>query len=234
MQKFPENQELIDQINIISEECDSAFFDVIGAHNDVFSESIAEKAKNAINKLWDKILEFFNKTNRYIKEVLTGRVQGLNVELNKTSVVYYKKTEKIYELEFSAGDEFTVVDVEECLKILSGLVKDMNKPSDSFDTGKNGKNEYDGLNIDKDSNNDNAYVEIREKIIKKNVPISSLSGYVSKINRYYNKAINLVYDISVKVKRKAKNSNKSAYRDFVTAKNITNSILSMKNLIRVE
>lgn len=238
----------LNQISILSEDVNNIFSDhenylieygiMSGTYTDFEEGEMVEKIKNSLSKLWEKIMEFFTKTNRYIKEILHGRIQGLNCKLEKSSIIFYNKSSKMYELEFSPGDLFTCVDVEGALNLLTSLTKDIEKSSkqatnNSSNKDDKKKDEFKGLSVDKNSTG-NPYADIREKIIKEDVKISELSKYVNGINRYYNKAINVVYDVSLKAKKNAKTNNKEIYREFVSAKNITNSLLSVKNLIRLK
>lgn len=196
-----------------------------------FSEATLLDIKANGLKLWELLINFFKKVERYVKEKLLGHVHGLNLKLINTTdggkIEYYTKFNKFKELNFPRNATFKIVDVELAYNTLYGLLKQVDSNfNESSSTDYRVKNVNDSENI---------YKDIREKVILHNQPISQLNTYIYKINKFYQKSIDAVYDISKKAIKNAKNQpGKFTYKKYVTAKNVTNSILSINNLIRID
>ena len=223
------------------DECMSLGLDE-GALNELSVYDIKDKAKKA----WDAIVDFFKRAIQYIQKKIRGQMDNLSVEKGEENgekfIAFYAKARRIKKLNYDDNDKFNVVDVEEVYKNLSFIVVTLNnnalEGNDADDADKKLSKEYkDSTDLDrfkKEGISGEMWASIREDIFKKNVKVNEIDTYLTNINKYYQKAIDVIHKVGKSaIKRAKKTPNRTAYKLYLNAKHIASMSLNINSLIKI-
>lgn len=184
-------------------------------------------------------IEYYSKMQKFKTLEFDKSDKFRCVDVEAAYNIINKLTKDINNANFSEAKEYNdinSVNFSEAKKKVKGvgISKTKKDKKDNKSNNNNNKNDNSGFKK-QEFDIENAYVNVRETVIKEDQPSSSLGSYINGINRYYQRSIDAVSAVSQKCIRNAKSQpGKVSYRKFVTAKNVTNAILSINNLIKIQ
>lgn len=209
---------------------------------DNLSEFTLEDAKEKGKKAWEALKKFFKNVIEYIQKKVRKHLDYLSAELDTSKsdeyyVNFYNKgkASPIKKIKFEKSDKLKVVLVANAFANMVEANKSIDKKAKDY-TGEKGdifKNQTDKENdaFNNAIDNSNPRTALYDTI--KGSDTSELKKYIDDINKYYQKTIGLMYDISKKAVKNTKKNDKSLYKEYIKAKSIISSALNFNNLIKV-
>ena len=221
--------------------------------NELSVYDVKDKAKKA----WDAIVDFFKRAIQYIQKKIRGQMDNLSVEIEKENgeefIAFYAKARRIKKMNFEQSDKFTVIDVEEAHNRLLDILKQVDsnlesrlKESYSLDEAgyyRDAKNKKDlegsknnpGTD-DKEEGTGNIYRDFLHYVKLKDKTVENLkSDYIPKINKFYQKAIDMIHKVGKSaIKNAKKTPTRDKYKKYVAAKSLSAMCLNINTLIKIQ
>ena len=207
----------------------------IGSGERELNELSAYDVKDKLKKAWKAIVDFFKRVIIYIQKKIKGQVDNLSVEHDKDAreIVFYAKAKKVKKIEYDSSDKFNVIDVENVFKGLQGILKEVDKDNKFFTENVEKKGEENRNPSDDDKTN-NIYRDFLKDVKETKVEPNKLDEYITKINKYYQKAIDAIHKVGKSaIKRAKKTPNREAYKKYVAAKSLSSMCLNVNTLIKI-
>ena len=219
----------------------------IGSGERELNELSAYDVKDKLKKAWKAIVDFFKRVIIYIQKKIKGQVDNLSVEHDKDAreIVFYAKAKKVKKIEYDSSDKFNVIDVESCFTILNLAVfvvdnskfEDVEKNIKPDDQASRAEIEVFKAEKEKLKSNGmtgETWSEIIQSTKAKRIDPNKLDDYITKINKYYQKAIDAIHKVGKSaIKRAKKTPNREVYKIYLNAKSISSMCLNVNTLIKI-
>ena len=216
--------------------------------NELSVYDVKDKAKKA----WDAIVDFFKRAIQYIQKKIRGQMDNLSVEIETENgeefIAFYAKARRIKKINFEKSDKFTVIDVEEAHKRLLAILKDVDsnlesrlKESSIDDPDFMNKKDEEGSKNnpgtgEKYEDTGNIYRDFLHYVKLKDKTVENLkSDYIPKINKFYQKAIDMIHKVGKSaIKNAKKTPTRDKYKKYVAAKSLSAMCLNINTLIKIQ